>query len=197
MSWNPDFKPKNMDQSQSTSFDPDLLLKCLAISEHLSQKKTGTAKLEVNLGSSKFFVSADHSSENQAGKSNLMEKKIRNKKKTPSDIRRNARRLEKFLEEKRKLISLPASSSSPSTDEQNSADLSKLSLISETPMVNVSSEAMEEDGSDKANVDQPTLEKRIPVIIARNENPVIVNELTHNLDSEMLSESQYLSLIHI
>ena len=128
----------------------------------------------------------------QTGPPSQYESRRRNmKKKSPSYLKRNARRLENFLEEKRK-FSPPASSSPhqpPPRSLQSSEDISKLSFISETPMIierSDSSEAMDAEHSDQST-GQHTLEQSIPVISARKES--IVKDSTHISNSTMNSEA--------
>ena len=124
-------------------FPPVILEKCLDIAKYIAQKKTGRATLEVNLGSSRFSFSCDNSSGFQTGSSrqDQFRKNKKTKKKLPSDRKRDARRLEKFLEEKRNSSHPAASSLQPSTN----ISTSNLSLISETPMINEEIEVMETD----------------------------------------------------
>jgi len=150
------------------------------------------------------------------------EKVKKKKKKSPSEKKRDALRAANFLENKRNskpvastfsptIVSLDYSvvSDVPFSEEilseENEETLEPKSSCEKRSLDSDPENTMEVDetltpvmkpfvmeNSDKSNVDQPTLERRIPVIIARNENPVIVNELTHNPDSEMLSKNQYL-----
>lgn len=159
-----------MTLSEISSFPPVFLEKCLDITKELSLMKTGAAKLEVNLGFSKFSFSIDHSSDSQAGSSNLKKPWIqKKKKKSPSDLRRNALRLEKFLEDKKKLSQPEASTtavSSPSTADVSSPsteDISAdLSVISETPLT-LENEAMElETEISIPSIDKETVESPDP-----------------------------------
>jgi len=200
---------------------PTFLERCLAFSERLFAMKSGSGKLEVS--PSHFLFEVDHppgkkesghpdsNSDLQTGSSSrYTSQKMKKKKKTPSDLRRDARRRDKHLENKRNLSPPSSSSNQPSSnDPQNSADLSNLSLISETPMIvensedtnTASSEEIPESENPENNVHQvpvitktSVIENRVEsknktsVMIARNDNPVIVNELTHNPDSDMLSD---------
>ena len=65
-----------------------------------------------------------------------------------------------------------------SSDLPKSADLSNLSLISEAPMIVETCESMDVENSDHFN-GQQTLEERTPVIVARKESTVIINDSTH------------------
>jgi len=145
-----------------------------------------TAKLEAS--PSHFLFSVDHPpgikesgpSRSQSGFYSPKGWKL--KKKSPSDLRRNARRYEEFLERKRNSCQPAASSSDPppSQDLQSSADSSNLSSISETPLHVENTEDMDTESSDhqsseaipetdntrKSNPDVPvaSVERPLPVI---------------------------------
>ena len=112
--------------------------------------KTGSGKLEASPSPSHFLFSVDHPPGNNETE-NSPNGRWKIKKKTPSDLRRDARRREKFLELKRNSCQLAASSFPPpsSTDLKISADLSNLSAISETPMLIETSEDMENESSEQ------------------------------------------------
>ena len=99
--------------------------------------KMGTASIDVNLGNDRFYFSVDKPLEKHAGSPNLFHhERFQPKKKSPSDLRRNSRRLKEFLEKKAKNMKenqiLTNNSSSPAP--QNSMETADLSLISEAPM---------------------------------------------------------------
>jgi len=100
--------------SYTPCFPPVILEKFLDLAKCFTDKNTGKVNLEINLGSSRFNFSLDNSSKVQTGSpSQAVLKKQR--KKSPSDRRRDARRREKLLENKRNLSSPGASSSNPSS----------------------------------------------------------------------------------
>jgi len=157
---------------------PSFLDRCLAISEHLQAMKSGSAKLEAS--PSHFFFSVDHPpgnkesghSTSQPGPPSLF-RRWKIKKKSPSDLRRNARRHEEFLERKRNLAQPAASSSSnppSSTDLPSSAD--DVSLISETPMVVENNDIMDTESSDQSCKDVLENENLEAVI---KESPSVTN----------------------
>jgi len=92
---------------------PPLLERCLALSEHLFAMKSGSGKLE--LSPSHFSFSVDHPPGNkEAGyryETSTPRLNPMKRKKTPSDLRRNAARKKKHLDEK----NFMASSASPGT----------------------------------------------------------------------------------
>ena len=160
-------------------FPPVILEKCLDIAKLIAQKKTGKATLEVNLGSSRFNFSCDNSFKIQTGPSRQDHWKKNTRKKSPSDYRRNARRLEKFLEEKRSSAHLVASA------EQTSADTSTLSVISETPLIDNGDSIMDTEPGDQDDVvntvdHDEAVSPTVPMITARSENTVNVS--THMSD---------------
>lgn len=76
---------------------------CLALSRQITDMKTCSAKLEVNLGPSRYSFSINPSPEQPAGlpsQKNQEKQIVIRRKKTPSDIRRNAKRLTHFLNRK-------------------------------------------------------------------------------------------------
>jgi len=133
---------------------PSFLERCLAFSEHLHAMKSGSAKLEAS--PSHFFFSVDHPPGiKESGPSRSQARFFspngwKLKKKSPSDLRRNARRHEEFLERKRNSCQPAASPSNPPPppDLQTSADLSNLSSISETPLHVENTEDMDTESSD-------------------------------------------------
>jgi len=168
--------------SNLPTLPPAFLESCLAFSKQLYAMKTGVAKLEAS--PSHFLFSVDHSPGNKET-GNFTDRRWKIKKKTPSDLRRDARRSEKFLEEKKNsyqpAASASTSSSNPtqSTDQPSPADLS---LISETSMIVENSDVMETESSAVVTLVE-TLEvpvtsvERTVISTTRNEsNEVPVNE---------------------
>ena len=116
----------------SPSFPPVLLDKCLDFAKHLTQLKTGRATIEVNLNQSRFYFSTDNSFYSPPGYAGRYQRRFPAKKKSPSDLRRDAQRREKFLEKIKESLPSAASPTYPPT----TADQKNLSWISNTPMTN-------------------------------------------------------------
>ena len=117
----------------NSDFEANLLEGCVAISKHLAHMKTGSAKLEINLGAAHFHFSVDHSTELQTGSTTSPKiqpgtaKKCSTltlrKHKTPSQRRRDQRRWEEFQAKK------------PPTSGYNVSSLDILPTIAETSSI--------------------------------------------------------------
>ena len=169
----------------SPSFPPVLLDKCLDFAKHLTQLKTGRATIEVNLNQSRFYFSTDNSFYSPPGYAGRYQRRFPAKKKSPSDLRRDAQRREKFLEKKQEPSYSAAHSSTvpPTTAEQ-----ANLSWISDTPMTNEDDRSRNMDSepsdsfknasskpiSEKDHAKKPDFEqeKTIPMIISPINSPV-------------------------
>ena len=125
----------------SPSFPPVLLDKCLDFAKHLTQLKTGRATIEVNLNQSRFYFSTDNSFYSPPGYAGRYKRRITAKKKSPSDLRRDAKRREKFLEKKQE----PSPSAASPTVPPTTADQKNLSWISDTPMTKEDDNSMKMD----------------------------------------------------
>ena len=127
--------------------------KCLDFAKHLTLMKTGTASIDVNLGNDRFYFSVDKPFDKPAGSPRQFRHEgLRPKKKSPSDLRRNARRLKEFLEKKNK------ESQHTSSDPQKPVDATNLSWISETPMTDP------EEGDNKpSDIPANTQSEQIPM----------------------------------
>ena len=137
-------------------FPPGILEKCLDLAKCLTQKKTGKATLELNLGNSRFKFSLGNTSNiKSVSSSGGLAKKP--KKKSPSDRKRDAMRIEKYLEEKRNSSAPSATPSQPSpTPSMDSTPSVDSPVIEETPQI--------------ADAISPTPPMELPVI---NESPQI------------------------
>jgi len=87
---------------------PAFLERCLAFSEQLYTMKSGVAKLEIS--PSHFLFSIDQHPGNKETGPTFLKPQQSKRKKTPSDLRRNARRMAEHLE--RKNIAKPSTTSS-------------------------------------------------------------------------------------
>ena len=99
----------------------------------------GTASIDVNLGNDRFYFSVDKPLKKHAGSpTQFHHERFQPKKKSPSDLRRNSRRLKEFLEKKAKNMKgtqIPTKANhSSSPVPKNSMETADLSLISEAPM---------------------------------------------------------------
>lgn len=175
---------------------PSFLDRCLALSEHLYAMKSGSAKLEAS--PSHFLFTVDHPPGNkESGPSHSRTGwyspygRWKMKKKTPSDLRRDARRHKKFLEKKRN-FSQPAafsSNSPPSTNLQSSVDFSNLSSISETPLLVENNEDMDTESSDQPSEAIP--EKDVKESLPVEESLPVISSSRNN--SESIDAAQALS----
>ena len=102
--------------------------------------KIGKAKLEIKLGNSSFNFSLENPSPTPAGNAS----QVRKKKKSPSNLKRDALRKEKFLAAKR-MSSLPENPSSdpPSKSPVESCGQSTASVIMESQHNTKDCEAMD------------------------------------------------------
>jgi len=85
------------------------LERCLALSEHLFAMKSGSAKLELSPSHFIFTVNHPPDMSKEPGSRSSNFPKPTKRKKTPSDLRRNALRMKKFLEEKNQPTTMPSS----------------------------------------------------------------------------------------
>ena len=134
--------------------------------------KTGTASIDVNLGNDRFYFSVDKSFDKPAGSPRQFRHEgFRPKKKSPSDLRRNARRLKEFLEKKSK------ETQHSSSDPQMPVDTTNLSLISETPMTD-----LEEGDTKSSDIIANAQSEQIPMDTRNSdENKLVSSVLVQNL----------------
>ena len=122
-------------------FPPVILEKCLDFAKYLTEKKTGKASLEINLGTSRFAFSMDQTSQIQTGSSSQDHPKKLRKKKSPSVRKRDSLRMEKHLENKRKAT--PPANSSSSNNSTTPAELNQEVLIEEFPLISNNAKDMD------------------------------------------------------
>jgi len=99
--------------SHLPTLPPAFLESCLAFSKQLYTMKTGTAKLEVSPSHFLFSINQHPGTKDTGSTFDKPHQTLR--KKTPSDLRRNARRMAEFLE--RKNLAKPSTNSSPENPE--------------------------------------------------------------------------------
>lgn len=120
---------------------PVFLERCLALSEHLFAMKSGSAKLE--LSPSHFIVSVDHPPvTKESGYYNTNFEKPTKRKKSPSDLRRNALRLKKHLEQKNGPTPMPSSAAetSPHSSPTVPSPLKEELLPNPSPVISANTE---------------------------------------------------------
>ena len=169
---------------------PPLLERCLALSEHLYAMKSGSGKLE--LSPSHFFFSVNHSpGTKETGNQNPNPLNPVKRKKSPSDLRRNAVRKKKFLENKNLVVSpqiSPGTSSHSSSTVIPSSNTEEpptpSSLIPPSNMNAPPSPNMNSDNTDDQNQDLPETNMEV-----EGQSPLIphnVIEIPENIDVETL-----------
>ena len=145
--------------STFTPFFPPLILdKCLDLAKYITEEKAGKAALEVNLGGSRFSFSADFSSTNRTGRSS---QGFKLKKKSPSVLRRDAARKEKFLEKKR-IASPPTSVLPPDPSSTSPTPCVDTATVTAKPVIEEGSSSMEAS-EDTETMDMIVDEVSVPV----------------------------------
>ena len=166
---------------------PPLLERCLALSEHLCTMKSGSAKLEIS--PSHFLFSVDHPPGNkEAGNLSTTPPNPIKRKKTPSDLRRNAKRKKKFLEEKY-LASSGTSSQTTSINTGKSPNPSPVnppSNIEESPDPNPNIEELTSHQHEKLDLPETNMEVDAQIPMIPNNPANNVTETTENIDEETL-----------
>ena len=156
---------------KSSGLPPQLLEKCLDLSKIFAEKKDGQFKLEINLGTSNFVCSIEHSPAKQTGSPSQLETQKKVKKKSPSTKRRDFLRIQKFLENRRRSLPMKSTSNDP-LQARESLDYS---VISEIPLSEeIPLEETEKSLDEEISETKPAFEKSIldPMDIDETSSPV-------------------------
>ena len=171
-------------------FPPLILEKCLDLAMYVAQEKIGKATLEVNLGSSRFNFSIDHSSSQSIQTGPTSQAPVqKTRKKSPSDHRRSALRLKNFLEMKRTSLHQPEAPSKPSIDSSNISETSEAPLIDSEDVEHV----MDTDPGIQVDIEESVAENVLENE-SRNKTEANFNPAITEVE---INQPERLSLIHI